>query len=131
MRIDNLEEASKLIKANLNTNGEFGYRLDEMMISCRFEENDCDLKDWYQFYDFNYGNCFRFNGGITNTAGYEKNNSSSRLLMHQKASGWRNGLKLELFIGYNQRFITKNGFRILIHNQSDTPDINSGNCLAI
>ena len=61
--------------------------------------------------DYHYGNCYRFNG----------NKDSIRT---SKQPGWRNGLRLEFYIGNldnHQQFIYKAGMRIIIHNQTVIP----------
>ena len=43
----------------------FGYSINETILSCEYNVNYCSFEDdfiWY--YDFMYGNCFRFNSGI-------------------------------------------------------------------
>jgi phage shock protein PspC (stress-responsive transcriptional regulator) len=43
----------------------FGYSIHDTILSCEYNVNYCSFEDdfiWY--YDFMYGNCFRFNSGI-------------------------------------------------------------------
>ncbi|CAF0748556.1 unnamed protein product [Brachionus calyciflorus] len=88
-----------------------GFYLSQMLFSCRFQGVKCNVDDFERYHDFNYGNCYRFNG----------NKSSIR---KAKQAGWRNGLRLELYIGdleAQQQYTYKAGMRVIIHNQSLIP----------
>lgn len=41
----------------------FGYDLNETMLSCTFNLDDCTANQFEWFYDIIYGNCYKFNGG--------------------------------------------------------------------
>lgn len=89
----------------------YGFLLENMLISCRFQGVACSHDDFSSFNDYDYGNCYRFN------------HNASSLKLTQKP-GQDNGLRLELFVGIpdvNQRFVLKSGVRVIIHNQSITP----------
>jgi hypothetical protein len=38
---------------------QLGYSIDSMVISCTYNNMDCNLSDFYWFYDIDYGNCFK------------------------------------------------------------------------
>jgi hypothetical protein len=127
--IDYVENALLLFKANLDQkaiNGFFdqwynGFLLEQMLISCKFYGEDCDINDSYYYHDFDYGNCFRFNGGLVNKAGHQINNPIKQNIKMVSKIGSDNGLRLELFTGnirLQQQFNYKNGIRVLVHNQS-------------
>jgi len=94
---------------NLN---DFGYKMKDMLISCKFKGKACSENDFQLYHNFFYGNCYRFNGGY---------NSSNQQTSYQKITkaGWKYGLQLELYTGDNSTLSISSGFRILIHNQSD------------
>ena len=94
---------------NLN---DFGYKMKDMLISCKFKGVACSENDFQLYHNFFYGNCYRFNGGF---------NASNQQTSYQKVTkaGWKYGLQLELYTGDNGILSPNNGFRILVHNQSD------------
>lgn len=133
--IDFVENASEILKANLDQqaiNGEFdqwynGFQLEQMMISCKFYGKKCGLNDFYYFHDYDYGSCYKFNGGLVNKAGYLNESEKIEIKKVNKA-GPKNGLRLELFTGntkLQQQYSYKNGIRAVVHNQSRIPIISS------
>ena len=79
------------------------------LIFKRYQGKPCDIDDFEKYHDYQYGNCFRFNGNSSN-------------IRKSKKIGWKNGLRLELFVGEpdrQQQYTYKAGVRIIIHNQSD------------
>jgi hypothetical protein len=89
-----------------------GYQLKDMLVSCRFQEQPCTVDDFTQYHNYYYGNCYRFNGGL---------NALNQKVSIRKTTmpGWRYGLQIELFTGIGGVLSYNNGFRILIHNQTD------------
>lgn len=71
---------------NSTTLQSFGYSIDSLLISCYYNGLRCYASDFNWFYDYNYGNCYTFNG---NTASIKKISKS----------GPKYGLQLELFTG--------------------------------
>ena len=77
-----------------------GFNLVQLLISCEYQGNPCNMSDFYPYHDYNSGNCFRFNGADKHDKtvsdytyyGQEKVRQSTK-------SGWQNGLKLELYVG--------------------------------
>ena len=91
----------------------YGQSLDGMMIDCIFSTAPCHMYEpdlsFQWFYNFEYGNCYKFNWNL------------SKPLQLSKA-GYRGGLHLELYLGNsssNETFINKRGFRLAIHNMTD------------
>ena len=41
----------------------FGYDLKDMLLSCTYNLKPCSADDFESYYDFYYGNCFKFNSG--------------------------------------------------------------------
>ena len=119
--IDYVENALLLFKANLDQkaiNGFFdqwynGFLLEQMLISCKFYGEDCDINDFYYYHDFDYGNCFRFNSG-------KMMNGTKTQLKNVYLSGLMNSFELELFIGSaglnDNLFSKENGFLIFVNN---------------
>lgn len=64
-----------------------GYELETMMMDCWFDNRKCSKDDFEWFYDFNYGNCYRFNTGLRTP------------LKYTTMPGWRNGLDVYVFLG--------------------------------
>ncbi len=94
-----------------------------MLISCRYYDKECNSSDFYYFHDHDYGNCFRFNGGLVNEAGKKNSSQSSPIKLAYKA-GYENGLRLEMYTGNSelqQKFNYDNGVRVIVHNQSVQP----------
>jgi hypothetical protein len=72
---DFLDQVTNQFKSSFHAqaaNGTFnlqysGYDLTEMLVSCKFAGVECTLADFSYFYDYDYGNCYRFNGGTNAT----------------------------------------------------------------
>ncbi len=116
---------SKLAKQSLLGNFDpfqAGYNLENMLISCFYDSNPCSFADFYYQNDFNYGDCFSFNLGLINNAGYNATNSISPILK-SSFSGAANALQLELFVGSpaNQELTYGSGIRVTVYNQSVIP----------
>ncbi len=71
--------------SNNNINVDIGFKLNNMLLSCKFNEIDCNYTDFYDFYSFEYGNCYTFN---------KKNSQDLRAVGQIKV-----GLELELYAG--------------------------------
>ena len=79
-------------KDNLSYIQSLGFSLDSMLVSCNYNGIQCTVDDFYQFYDYAYGNCFAFNYNQT------KMEKTSKV-------GPKYGLQLELFSGIPGKFI--------------------------
>lgn len=63
---------------------EYGYSINETLVSCLFKDTMCSGADFTRFYSYDHGNCYTFN--------------SSRI-SKKTLTGTRYGLQLELFTG--------------------------------
>ena len=109
---------SNVIKDYLNKPEELYYLsffLNQMLISCRYQDEICHAKDFMQTYDYQYGLCYRFNMG-------RYMNGSGKPILSSGRPGWRHGLTLDLFAGSaraQEKYIANRGFRILVFNRSN------------
>jgi hypothetical protein len=101
----------KASKGRLNLS-EIGFHMKDMLLSCKFQGRYCSVNDFTMYHNYYYGNCFRFNGG-RNT--FNQRQSYKKIIK----PGWRYGFQLELFTGRNGILSLKNGFRILVNNQTE------------
>lgn len=86
----------------------YGFKLADLLIGCYFNSYPCAEDDFEEFYDFDYGNCFKFNGNQLN-------------VKNSYMNGPKSGLRLELFIGNSSQdepYIDRRGIRLVIHNQT-------------
>ena len=78
---------AKIIINNVNT-PEYLYFLDfylnQMFISCRYQDQTCTMNDFMQTYDYYYGLCYRFNMG-------KYQNGTDKTLLKSGKAGWANG----------------------------------------
>ena len=110
----------------------FGYSIDETLISCQFNGNDCmnTSVDFIWYYSFKYGNCYTFNSGYsynTNTP----NENSTKFTQPIKAvsrDDIDHGLNLEIYVGSRDAkySLEKYGAIVFIHNQSSLPESSNG-----
>ena len=88
-----------------------GFQLNKTLISCSFNKVICDSSFFTQFFDYDYGNCYTFNGG-------EKGNVLGTTL-----TGSKYGLTLEILTGdpltVSLPEINK-GLLLVVHNQTKT-----------
>ncbi len=87
----------------------FGIQIEEMLISAFFNGVSVGPRNFTWYYDFEFGNCYMFNGDEANILKSGKN-------------GRKGGLQLELYVGNSseqEAFVDRRGFRLLIHNQTD------------
>ena len=102
------------ITKNLTDKYLFGKRIDELIVNCRFGMNECNLtQDFESYYDFNYGNCFRFNSG---------KNMNGQKIEKKYATALFGSLDLQFWTGsaqnnYNLLSID-NGLVIFISNET-------------
>ncbi|RNA44513.1 Acid-sensing ion channel 2 [Brachionus plicatilis] len=88
------------------------FSIDDMLISCRFNNFKCTKDDFKVMFVAGLGNCYKFNGATK--TGIEKTT----------IPGQKNGLMLELFSGYpNEEYdlIRSSGIQLFIHNSSTIP----------
>ena len=110
----------------------FGSTLEQMVISCVWNQQPCDLNQSFVWYfDPFYGNCFRFNMGLNRQNQYVD-------LLYATKSGKNNGLQLKLYISqpeydfamYNS-YVSSMGAHVFVHNQSVLPTFYTGFDVAV
>lgn len=110
------------IAGNFIHKNSIGFCLKDMLLSCYFNDQECHDSDFVPFYDFDFVNCFTFNSG------YDKYGNKVPIKV-VNLQGTDLGLKLELYLGLDKanltRFITNSGARIIVHNQSTIPVVDS------
>lgn len=108
-KLNDFENEASKGKLNLS---EIGFHMKDMLLSCKFQGRYCSVNDFTMYHNYYYGNCFRFNGG--------RNAFNHRQPFKKTIKpGWRYGFQLELFTGRNGILSLKNGFRILVNNQTE------------
>ena len=97
---------------------EYGYTLNDMLLSCYFNSKECQKSDFEYYYSTRYGNCYRFNSPATGP------------LRESGVSGALNGLQLELFTGFEEGNFTNfgrvGGAHVFINNYTVDPLENEG-----
>ncbi|CAG5119243.1 unnamed protein product [Candidula unifasciata] len=96
--------------------------LEDMLIHCRFNKENCSVLNFTTFFDGNYFNCFTFNGG----------NSKDQLQMH--ATGPENGLSLIVSVekddpmlgtygvyNFDNNILHSAGVRVVVHAPGSMP----------
>lgn len=82
-----------------------GYKIEDMLLFCLYDLTVCNASDFEWFYNFEYGNCFRFNS------------DGSKFI---SKSGSRFSLQLSLVLGdgtsNHSIYSTEKGLRILVNN---------------
>ena len=88
------------------------FTLNQILISCRFQNKECTAKNFTRIHNCNYGACFSFNSVFNGP------------IVKSNKEGEKYGLQLELFAGdptQQVEFGYLTGFRLIIHNQSVDP----------
>ena len=67
-----------------------GFLIEDMLVSCYYNYKPCNASDLTYFYNQQYGNCYKFNGG-------KDDNGNSQSIKQSSISGYLNGLILEFF----------------------------------
>lgn len=80
-----------------------GFTVEDMIVSCRFNQAPCSTSQFIHHYTYKYGNCYSFND-LKDASGNNVNAKSTW-------AGKRHSLELELFTGIPGRLIQK-AFRI-------------------
>ena len=94
---------------------QLGRKLDYILITCYFNAFECNLsQDFEYYYDFLYGNCFRYNSG-------RNMNGETTSPKQISNTGISNGFQIELFIGRvdqnNNLFSIDNGINLFIEHE--------------
>ena len=70
-----------------------GFDLNDTMLSCLYDNSECNTTYFWEFTSYDKGNCWTFNSV------YFKN------ILHASQTGQYYGLKLELFTGFDGKLI--------------------------
>jgi hypothetical protein len=91
-----------------------GHDLNDMLLSCTFNNLPCSSNDFSWYFDRNYGNCYAFNSGLNRTGHTVDLLSSIR-------AGADYGLQMTLYSNFYENFTqiySVNGLMVKIANQS-------------
>lgn len=102
-----------------NRSFEIGLTLEEMLISCTFINDTCNLADFTYSFSVLYGNCYTFNGRSNGT----------QEIKSVKSIGAYNGLVMELYAGAPINLYSvsgANGIHVYIENQTLFSTMNKG-----
>ena len=110
------------IRKNLTDSYLFGKSIDQLIIKCRFGVNECILnQDFEHYYDFNFGNCYRFNSG---------KNMNGEQVEKKYANALFGYFDIELWIGQAQNnynmLSVDNGLIVFITNENANSLIANG-----
>lgn len=111
---------SFLALENQTTLHKMGHKYEDFVYDCNFRGIDCRKnysEYWNKFWDYRYGNCYTFNGGVD-----DDHNNQTVLETHN--TGPSGGLKLNLNIESNEyvpEISQAAGARIVIHPQGEMP----------
>ena len=148
--IENLNSITTLFKTYFEKKSENNsmlkwfnsFWMEQMLISCQFNNHPCFFTDFMYYHNFYYGDCYSFNIGIFSnysSVPYHVFNSTNYLnipgyyvpfpdgpadIKHSQQAGSDYGLQLELYVGdpVNQiKYTHSSGIRVLIHNQTAEP----------
>ena len=115
---------------SLTNKRKFGYSLEETLIDCHYNNENCKNTtddDFVWHFSYNYGNCYTYNSGFK----YELNENPLKKSVPKKVAkkpGSLFGLNLEIFTGVaDSLYSLKNyGAIVFIHNQTSLPETSSG-----
>jgi len=96
-----------------------GHQFGDLVFECTFRGYDCRnySRFWRHLWDYRYGNCYTFNGGVTDDGEGQK-------VLQSHITGPTGGLKLNLFIEQSQYIPELShtaGARVVIHDQGQIP----------
>jgi hypothetical protein len=110
---------SNLLRVYINNpyqlGSNFGYLIDQSLISCRFQNKPCGTQDFMLWFDLAYGNCYRFNAG-------RDINGTEQAVRVSGQTGWKYGLSIELYASnadLQEEYIANRGFRIVVLNRTN------------
>ncbi|XP_062999733.1 amiloride-sensitive sodium channel subunit gamma [Elgaria multicarinata webbii] len=90
------------------------YSADELLLSCFFDGNSCDSRNFTSFHHPMHGNCYTFNSGQNGE------------ILNTSTGGSENGLQVILYIeeaDYNPFLVMSTGAKIVVHDQNEYPFI--------
>lgn len=116
-QISQIIEQSIVTEINQNLTINLTYSIDEMLISCLYNNRLCDRSKFTEYLSLNHGSCFTFNS---------KRNETGHIISTKLIGrpGVRNGLRLEINIGQLESlpfWISTNGIVISIHHKDLKP----------
>jgi hypothetical protein len=80
-----------------------GHSLEDILIKCKFNHEECTSKDFSWEWDNYYGNCFSLNSGF--------NSSGQQIeIKHSDLSGFPYGLAIDVYAGFNEKLSLLNSF---------------------
>ncbi len=111
-----LLQASVLADRQLNDSQKtsLGFKINSLLISCYFNNVQCNESDFTWYYTFEFGNCYTFNKKTGSEASLKKNSKPGRY----------SGLSLELFTGISEIhdiLTIEKGVYVSVHNNSQIP----------
>ena len=99
-----------------------GFKLDKVFNECSFNNQQCDSTDFSYFWDYTYGNCYKFNSGF-NSSG------NSVPLKYSYKPGYDQGFNLVLLFNEKENLFShfyNYGVTIFIHNNTHYPIVTDG-----
>jgi hypothetical protein len=91
------------------------FYLDQMLLSCAFQNEPCSIDDFMSHYDFIYGMCWRFNSGMNLKGKHVPIRTSGQV-------GLKHGLQMELYAGHaelQEKFSMIRGFKVFVFNKTN------------
>jgi hypothetical protein len=70
--VSTIVKVSLISSLSLSSVFDLGFSLDKMLISCFSNRVRCKMTDFYQYYDFEFGNCYTFNSAFANNGSGER-----------------------------------------------------------
>ena len=84
-------------------------QLSDMFVFCKFNSIPCPPNQFVWYYDFDYGNCYKFNADTSNLNYVGKNGMDASLRIELSAG----------YYNYSEPYVFNSGIRIVIHNASN------------
>ena len=97
------------------------HSLNDILISCKYNQEVCTASDFTWYFDLYYGNCYSFNSGSNSTG-------QSVALKQSSIPGLNFGLQLELYVNYYEQLALFNsatgglGLLVRVDNESHIID---------
>jgi hypothetical protein len=73
-----------------------GHDLDDILMGCKFNLDQCDSADFTRSFDLSNGNCYTFNADFDS-------NGTKRDLRKSSIAGPTFGLRLRLYVNYHEK----------------------------
>uniref|UniRef100_A0ABM0MQX8 Degenerin unc-8-like n=1 Tax=Saccoglossus kowalevskii TaxID=10224 RepID=A0ABM0MQX8_SACKO len=102
-------DLENVLKLDVNETAGYGHQLSDLVLECSFDATSCNVtRDFQEFYDDRYGNCYQFNP-------FNGNQDDER---YSTKTGANYGLKMTLFTEqdeYISVYGRDSGARVVIH----------------